>query len=64
MRNIYLDYAAATPMDPRVEEAIQSFYRENFGNAGSDDIHALAKEISSSVKQHTGIEIEPEVRIF
>ena len=36
----------------------------NFGNAGADDIRALAREISSSVKQHTGIEIEPEVKIM
>jgi len=34
MRRIYLDHAAATPVDPRVEEAMAPFWRKNFGNAG------------------------------
>lgn len=29
---IYLDYAAATPLDPRVHEAMQPFYTERFYN--------------------------------
>src|SRR3989344_377579 len=34
----YLDYAATTPLDPRVEKAMQPFLREEFGNPSS--IHA------------------------
>lgn len=34
MKRIYLDYAATTPMDPRVSEAMEPFWTENFGNAG------------------------------
>jgi cysteine desulfurase len=34
MKRIYLDYAAATPVDPRVKEAMEPFWSENFGNPG------------------------------
>ena len=34
MRRVYLDYAATTPLDPRVKEAMDSWWTENFGNAG------------------------------
>jgi len=32
---IYLDYHATTPIDPRVYEAMQPYFMEHFGNAGS-----------------------------
>jgi len=38
MKRIYLDYAATTPLDPRVEKAMQSLVRKAFGNPSS--IHA------------------------
>src|SRR3989338_8972256 len=31
----YLDYAATTPLDPRVEKAMQPFLRKEFGNPSS-----------------------------
>ncbi|MDO8523196.1 MAG: cysteine desulfurase family protein [bacterium] len=34
MKRIYLDYAATTPVDPRVAKAMEPFWNENFGNAG------------------------------
>ena len=34
MKRIYLDHAATTPMDPRVQNAMEPFLVENFGNAG------------------------------
>jgi cysteine desulfurase len=35
MRRVYVDYAATTPVDPRVFEAMKPFFVENFGNASS-----------------------------
>ena len=37
-KRIYLDYAATTPLDPRVERVMLPFLRERFGNPSS--IHA------------------------
>ena len=35
MKTIYLDYAASTPVDPRVFEKMLPFLKHQFGNAGS-----------------------------
>jgi len=35
MRKVYVDYAATTPVDPRVFEAMKPFFMESFGNASS-----------------------------
>lgn len=35
MRRVYVDYAATTPVDPQVFEAMQPFFMEFFGNASS-----------------------------
>ena len=35
LRGIYLDYAAATPVDPRVLRAMRPYWSERFGNPGS-----------------------------
>ncbi|MEM2102534.1 MAG: cysteine desulfurase family protein [Candidatus Bathyarchaeia archaeon] len=35
MRRVYVDYAATTPVDPRVFEAMKPFCMEYFGNASS-----------------------------
>lgn len=37
-RRIYLDNAAATPLDPRVREVLQTHYESTYGNAGA--LHA------------------------
>ncbi|MBU1702210.1 MAG: cysteine desulfurase [Candidatus Eisenbacteria bacterium] len=34
-RRIYMDYAATTPVDPRVLEAMMPYFKERFGNASS-----------------------------
>ena len=34
MKRIYLDHAATTPVDQRVQDAMAPFWTENFGNAG------------------------------
>ncbi|MFN8379035.1 MAG: cysteine desulfurase family protein [Anaerolineae bacterium] len=43
-RNVYLDYSATTPLDPRVEEAMRPFLRETFGNASSAHAQGRAAE--------------------
>jgi cysteine desulfurase len=35
MKNVYLDHAAATPLDPQVYEAIQPYLQEQFANPSS-----------------------------
>lgn len=35
MKTIYLDHAATTYLDPRVKEAMEPFWEENFGNPSS-----------------------------
>jgi cysteine desulfurase len=48
MRRVYVDYAATTPVDPRVFEAMKPFFMENFGNASSVN--------SSGVKAREAVE--------
>ena len=47
---IYLDYNATTPMDPRVLEAMQPFFLEEFGNAASRQ-HALGCRAAQAVER-------------
>src|SRR5690554_860041 len=42
MRTVYLDYAATTPLDERVLEAMLPFLKESYGNANS--IHHLGQQ--------------------
>lgn len=45
---IYLDYAAATPMDERVEAAMRPFWREDFYNPSSS--YLVAKVVKSQLE--------------
>ena len=45
--SIYLDYAATTPLDPRVEEAMQPFGRTTFGNPSS--LHAFGRKARAAL---------------
>jgi cysteine desulfurase len=48
MRRVYVDYAATTPVDPRVFEAMKPFFVKSFGNASSVN--------SSGVKARQAVE--------
>jgi len=47
--SIYLDYAAATPLDPRVQLAMQPFYEEDFYNPSSP--YMAARGVKRAVDQ-------------
>lgn len=46
-RNIYLDYAATTPVDARVLKEMQPYFSKVFGNAGS--LHSFGQAASRAV---------------
>jgi cysteine desulfurase len=47
--SIYLDYAATTPVDPRVLAAMQPYLAERFGNAGS--VHQFGQAARAAVDE-------------
>ena len=49
MKRIYFDYAATTPTDPQVIEAMQPFFFEKFGNASSP--HTIGQEASRALEE-------------
>lgn len=46
---IYLDYAASTPVDPRVFRAMRPYFSECFGNPGS--LHGFGQEAMAAVDE-------------
>jgi len=48
VKRIYLDYAATTPTDPEVVEAMLPYYSERFGNPSS--IYSLGQEAKSAIE--------------
>lgn len=48
MRHIYLDYNATTPIAPSVQEAMQPFLSEHFGNPSSG--HALGRACHEAIE--------------
>ncbi len=48
MKNIYLDYAATTPTDSAVLEAMKPYFFEKFGNASSP--HSFGRQAHSAVE--------------
>lgn len=67
MRQVYLDHAATTPIDPHVREAMLPYLTEKFGNPSS--FHTKGKEIADDVyKARTSIaqilHVRPDEIIF
>jgi len=52
MERIYLDYAATTPTDPEVLEAMKPYFTQHFGNPSS--IHAFGQETRKAVEAARG----------
>lgn len=48
MKKIYLDYAATTPVDPKVLAAMEPYFFEKFGNASS--LHAYGQEAKKGLE--------------
>lgn len=48
-RTVYLDYAATTPTDPRVVEAMLPFFTERYGNANS--LYALGRDAARALEE-------------
>jgi cysteine desulfurase len=48
MEKVYFDYAATTPTDPEVLEAMRPFFFEEFGNASS--IHSFGQEARKAIE--------------
>ncbi|PIP86507.1 cysteine desulfurase NifS [Candidatus Campbellbacteria bacterium CG11_big_fil_rev_8_21_14_0_20_44_21] len=49
---IYLDYASSTPLHPEVKKAMEPFWSEDFGNAGSR--HEEGMKAEKSLKEFRG----------
>ncbi|MEK7658665.1 MAG: cysteine desulfurase family protein [Patescibacteria group bacterium] len=53
MKKIYLDYAATTPIDPRVAKAMSPYFTEKFGNTMS--LHYFGQEAKLALEQSRDI---------
>ncbi len=50
---IYMDYAATTPVDPRVRKTMEPFFSEKFGNPNS--LHFFGRKAQQALKQNRKI---------
>jgi len=67
MKKIYLDYAATTPVDPRVVKAMLPYFSKKFGNTMS--LHSFGQEAKESLEESREIvanliKAKPEEIIF
>ncbi len=49
MRQIYLDYASTTPMDPEAKKAMEPYFQEKFGNPGA--MHRWGQEAQAAIDE-------------
>ena len=49
MKNIYLDHAATTPIDPRVVKDMQPYWNQKFGNPSS--LYSLGKQAKQALEE-------------
>jgi len=47
--DVYCDHCATTPLDPRVEQAMRPYWRDQFGNPSS--VHAAGRRARATVEQ-------------
>ena len=52
-KKIYLDYAATTPVDPRVLKAMLPYFSEKFGNTMS--LHSFGQEAKEALEESRGV---------
>jgi len=67
MKKIYLDYAATTPVDPRVVKAMRPYFSKKFGNTMS--LHSFGQEAKEALEESREvvanlIKAKPEEIIF
>ncbi len=48
-RPIYLDYASTTPVHPRVLEAVEPYWRQEFGNPSN--LYALGRRAGDALER-------------
>ena len=49
---VYLDYAATTPVDPRVKKAMEPYFTQKFGNTMS--LHYFGQEVKIALEESRG----------
>jgi len=49
MKKVYMDYAATTPLDPRVLEAMRPYFSKKFGNTMS--LHSSGREAKKALEE-------------
>lgn len=67
VKNTYLDYAATTPVDPRVLEAMLPYFRETFGNPSS--VHSYGQQAEAALEEARetlarGLNCQPDEVVF
>lgn len=63
MENVYLDYAATTPVDPEVLESMIPYFSEKFGNPSSVHTHGQKSEAAmETAREKIAIQLSCEPR--